>query len=147
MNDNLSFLIDYLYQKYIENHEEYTDCIYDNEQLKRRSYLLEDDFISRFKLDNRYSYKYRPYSLSKNVIKKLSSIIEVSKLDFIEGDYISNLYDIKITDSRILYYNQNKLLLNNSFDDDIIIKRNNELGITTFDLINKIRNYTNDKRN
>ena len=146
MNDNLSFIIDYLYQKHIENNSLYINCIYDKEQLKRKIYLFDSEIISRFKLDNRYSYNHVPYSLSKTIIKKLSLFIEISDNDFINNDYYSNIFDIKINDRRIIYYDQNKLLLNNSFNDDIFVEKTKKRETTTFDILNKIRKFQHDKR-
>jgi hypothetical protein len=145
-NNNLSFIIDYLYQKNIEDNDDYIECVYDIELLSRRHYMMDDNIISRFILPNGYlKYKHIPYDLSSSVIRKLSKVIEITSNDFVDCSISESLISINLDSPSILYYDQKKLLLNNNFEFDYD-DRLDDNQTTTLDILIEIRRYY-DKRN
>lgn len=146
VNNNLSFIIDYLYQKNIEHNEEYMECIYDFELLNRHHYMMDDNIISRFILPNGYlKYKHIPYDSSSSTIKKLSRFIEITSNDYTNSGIPEQLMSVNLDNYGILYYDQNKLLLNNNFLFDYDDRIDDE-QITTLTILNELRKYY-DKRN
>jgi hypothetical protein len=142
VNNNLSYIIDYLYQKHIEKREDYIECIYDIKLLNKNSYMLEDEFISRVMLPKhylKYKYTYTPYKLSPMIIKKLSKFIEITSNDFLSQKISENLIKVLLDDKGILYYDRERLLLNNSFDFEFYNRIDNQ--ITTLDILIEIRRY------
>lgn len=146
MTNDLSFIIDYLYQKYIEHNDDYIECIYDFELLNRHHYMMDDSIISRIILPNGYlKYKHIPYDYSLSTIKKLSKFIEITSNDYIGKGISEKLMDVNLNNNGILYYDQNKLLLNNNFLFDYD-DRTDDKQATTLTILIELRKYY-DKRN
>ena len=106
--------------------------------------LLEDDIVSRFKylkiLPHRFDYK--PYELDDKIINKLCDHVEITKNKYNDSIITNTLFNTKLKDKSILYYYNDKLLLNNCFDDDNIYEESNDKQeITTFDILTQIRKY------
>jgi hypothetical protein len=150
MNDiNLSYIIDHVYQLYIEKNEIYIDIIYDLELLHRNNLLLENDVLSRFKdsLILPYKFDYKPYKLNDKIIHKMCEHIEITQNRYNDSIITRALFNTKLKDKSIIYYYNDKLLLNNYFDDNNIYHdKDDKQEITTFDILTQIRKYY-DKRN
>ena len=147
MNNNLSYIIDYIYQKYIEYNEDYIDCIYDIEMLSRSNYMLQEGIISRFN-NNIFlpkNYEYIPYKINEGIINVLCKYIEITKNYYLDTFIDDNIYSVTICNKSILFYDQNKLLLNNCFEKSFNTNFNKK-NISTLDILNHIRKYY-DKRN
>lgn len=145
IDNNLSYIIDYIYQKAIEKREVYVDCIYDFQLFNRRYYNPKDDIINRFDTKIKIG-NYIPYECTTYTILRLSKYIEITSNDYGGEGIGDDIINVGLDHPCILYYDKNKLLLNNNFLTKIKDVKNYNHYATTLTLLNKLRLYY-DKRN